>query len=114
MLPRGFEVLDGIRTLNLEGNSLETLPAGIGKWTSLQTLHLDRNRIRMLPDAFCGISTLKKLTIEKNQLIAIPERMKHMSLIELRIGQNRIERLRDDLFSAELGAHIKVRIHETK
>ena len=34
--------------------------------------------------------------------------MKHLNLVEFRIGHNHIERLENDLFSAELGISVKI------
>ena len=108
MLPTGFESLTVLRTLNLESNNIEELPAGLGRIETLVSLNLRKNRIVDIPDQFCDLTNLKKLNFEMNKLVGVPRRLGCLPCVELRLGHNRIEALPDDLFSAELGASVKM------
>lgn len=92
----------------MEGNRIEYLPVELGSITNLQTLGLARNRISVLPESYCNFVALKKLNVESNTLRNLPARISELSLTELRIGHNKIERLPHDLFEGALGAAIKL------
>tara|TARA_A100001035_G_C27580914_1_gene407492 strand:+ start:121 stop:342 length:222 start_codon:yes stop_codon:yes gene_type:complete len=71
--------------------------------TVLQVLDVCKNRLVDFPDSICDLEMLKKLNLERNMLAVVPDRLKYLSLIELRIGHNAIESLPDDMFEDNLG-----------
>eukprot|EP00975_Prorocentrum_lima_P010821 2300128-Prorocentrum_lima.AAC.1 len=78
-------------TLTVESNNLEALPATFYQLTELKTLNLAKNRLVDLPVSLCWLQSLTVLNLEKNMLYFLPEEMKHMHLMELRVGHNRLE-----------------------
>jgi hypothetical protein len=94
--------------LSLEANYLEAVPNELYLIRSLQTLNLARNRIMDVPATICQIASLKKLNLELNRIYALPLDIAYMSLVELRIGNNRIEVLHENIFSHKLGTTLKV------
>eukprot|EP00981_Chlorochromonas_danica_P007020 scaffold1524_cov182-Ochromonas_danica.AAC.4 len=102
-LPDNFHELSSLMTLTVESNNLEALPATFYQLTELKTLNLAKNRLVDLPVSLCWLQSLTVLNLEKNMLYFLPEEMKHMHLMELRVGHNRLESLSPTLFEEELG-----------
>lgn len=108
VIPQKFGKLISLKALNLESNNLESLPASIGDLKQLVTFNVSKNRLSDVVEEICDCITLKKLNIECNQLYNLPNKLNRLSLIELKIGYNRIEHLNESLFSYELGKSIKL------
>ncbi|KAL2764444.1 podocan-like protein 1 isoform 3 precursor, partial [Daubentonia madagascariensis] len=64
---RAFRRLRGLRSLDLAGNQLTRLPAGLP--TGLRALRLQRNQLRVLePEPLAGLDQLRELSLAHNQL----------------------------------------------
>lgn len=62
-----FRKLRLLGTLDLSGNSLQSLPLGLPR--SLKTLELKNNKLNSIPDgALTGMKKLQKLVLSNNQL----------------------------------------------
>ncbi|CAF1607972.1 unnamed protein product, partial [Didymodactylos carnosus] len=48
-----------LRTLSLNDNEIEIVPAQVGNWVYLKNLHLRNNRIESLPDVFSHLLILQ-------------------------------------------------------
>ena len=67
-------------------------------------LNASNNHLREVPTELCYMKKLKKLSLQRNHLVRLPVIFGTMSsLIELRIGYNRIEMLSEELFLDPLG-----------
>nr|XP_014717194.2 podocan-like protein 1 isoform X1 [Equus asinus] len=65
--PRAFRRLRALRSLDLAGNQLTRLPAGLP--AGLHTLRLQRNQLRALePEPLVGLDQLRDLSLAHNQL----------------------------------------------
>lgn len=106
-LPPNFENFVSLKQLNLESNNIEEIPPLLCKLTALVTLNLSRNRLSDIPSTLCQVTGLRKLNLEINRFYSLPAEICHLSLIELKIGNNRIQSLAEDLFAYELGISIK-------
>ena len=106
--PSELKGLTSLKFLSLENNNLEKLPASLGMLKSLTNLNVSKNRLIEIPEQICDMKYVKKLNVERNDLLTIPSRIREMSLVELKIGHNRIEGLDDDIFSGILGQTIKL------
>lgn len=107
-LPPKFDDLSSLKHLYLQGNNLEDVPSCLGNIKSLATINLSSNRIIDFPHAICGLSNLKKLNVENNRLYSVPLRIRHLNVVDLRLGHNRIEYFSEDIFDFELGQSVKV------
>ena len=69
-----FAGLDRLRTLQLDGNDLRTLPAGVfAGLDHLHTLGLTDNRLTTLPSrVFAGLDRLRTLQLDGNDLRMLP------------------------------------------
>lgn len=64
---RAFRRLRALRSLDLAGNQLTQLPAGLP--ASLNTLRLQRNQLRVLePEPLAGLDQLQELSLAHNRL----------------------------------------------
>jgi Leucine rich repeat len=100
-VPENLKGLTSLKLLNLENNYLEQLPASIGTLKGLVSLNVSKNRLREFSEKICNLKNLKKLNLERNDLLNIPVQVSLMTLVELKIGHNRIEKLADDLFAGK-------------
>jgi Leucine-rich repeat (LRR) protein len=107
-LPEKLHGLTSLKSLNLENNFLERLPESLGNLKTITTLNISKNRLLELPEKICDMKGLKKLNIERNDLLNLPIGLSELRLLELKIGHNRIEGLRDEFFSGHLGQTIKL------
>ena len=111
-LPDDIDCLKSLKTLVLESNCLEYIPDSISKLTALKVLNVSKNRIVDFPDGVCELSGLKVLNLEKNRLryfspspyihayihtyihtyrlLSIPVGIAHLSVVDLKIGHNKI------------------------
>lgn len=107
-LPPGFHHLTALQTLILDSNYLEEVCDDFHLLKDLKVLNLAKNRLQDVPSSICHLLNLRTLSLEKNKLTIIPRLLNRLSLVDLRIGHNRIENLEDDLFAHELGEHIRL------
>jgi hypothetical protein len=106
-VPEGMNSMTSLKRLVLDGNNIELLPPEMGLISSLEHLDLARNRLYEITEDLCSGTMLKKLNLEGNCLITLPRRIKELSLVELRVGYNRLEWLPNDMFEGNLGRKIK-------
>ena len=65
-------MLTSLEVLQLEGNRLTDLPAGIHQLTTLKTLGLARNAFMRFPEAACELVGLEVLQLNGNKLTELP------------------------------------------
>uniref|UniRef100_A0A1I8IGM7 RNase H domain-containing protein n=1 Tax=Macrostomum lignano TaxID=282301 RepID=A0A1I8IGM7_9PLAT len=70
--PAVLGCLTSLRTLNLNSNSLASLPAEICRLQRLTTLAANRNQLTSLPVELCALEHLQVLHLAYNQLTALP------------------------------------------
>ena len=78
-LPPQISLLQSLEQLSLSNNLLTQLPTEIGGLAELQELHVDGNRLTTLPPALGDLRKLRKLLLHKNQIRYLPsvsQRMK--------------------------------------
>jgi Leucine-rich repeat (LRR) protein len=107
-LPDAFHHLTALQTLLLESNYLEDLCENFEALVDLKVLNLGKNRLAEVPDVICHLETLRVLNLEKNKLCTLPPYISRLSLVDLRVGHNRIECLADDIFALELGESVRL------
>lgn len=61
-----------IRTLNLEGNNLSSLPKSILRLTKLETLNISRNQLSVLPEFIGQLTHLYYFNVSSNHLSTLP------------------------------------------
>ncbi|MBW8886151.1 MAG: carboxypeptidase regulatory-like domain-containing protein [Fibrobacteres bacterium] len=118
--PVAVEELPFLRTLMLDGDSLDVLPASVGKMKqllyldlsqsilvdlpselselrNLQELHLYGNRFASLPPAVLSLHSLRRLTLAENRLTTLPRELMAMPALRgLNVRGNRLCGLSQD------------------
>lgn len=64
--------LSNIKTLDLSGNSITSLPLAIGSLKTLKVFDLSNNKLTSLPAAIGEMESLQKLIVAQNQLTTLP------------------------------------------
>ena len=83
--------LRNLRTLNLSANEIEKLPESIGKLRKLEALELSGNKIAKLPESIGGLKNLRLLDLISNVLEELPISIGNLkNLEELRLHGNKI------------------------
>ena len=112
-LSAGIGDFKHLENLNLEGNQLISLPAAIGKLTKLKSLRLSGNALRSLPSELAMLSELKVLFLSNNQFSGyVPDVIGSLTTLEvLALDNNEITTLgrRINEFTPE-GQPIGVRV----
>lgn len=90
-VPLAIYSLPVAKTLHLQENYLEVLPADIGKMVSLTNLNISRNHLSSLPDELCLLTNLKILNASFNNLSSIPARLSALPLTTLNLSHNRLK-----------------------
>lgn len=90
-VPLAIYTLPVAKTLHLQENYLEVLPADIGKMVSLTNLNISRNHLSSLPDEICLLTNLKILNASFNNLSSIPARLSALPLTTLNLSHNRLK-----------------------
>lgn len=90
--PRELYLIEGIlRTLDLSGNKLTSIPPAISKFEHLKHLTLTNNRIASLPDSLCKLKKLETLNLGSNHLTRLPETLSQLSnLRNVNLSDNRL------------------------
>ena len=65
-----------VRDLDLSGNALAALGAGLFAMPALALLALEHNRLEALPESMGGCTALVRLDVSHNQLRALPVRLR--------------------------------------
>jgi len=82
-LPKSVLDDKGVKTLNLSGNSLTSLPSEIGELTKIEVLILDDNELEgSLPGEIRKMTNLKTLSAKNNKLTGIPAEIGQLSNLE--------------------------------
>ena len=76
------EFLPNLQTLDLENNSLCSLPVSIGTLSALQTLDLENNSLCSLPHSFGSLSALQYLFLNDNSLCFLPDSFGSLSALQ--------------------------------
>ncbi|XP_067312058.1 volume-regulated anion channel subunit LRRC8D [Pseudorasbora parva] len=125
-LPSALLALTGLRSLDLQHNSLRTLeellglqhlrrlsclrlaynqvlalPASVGVLRSLEILDLAHNQLQNLPSSLFTLRRLRRLLLAGNLLEDLPSEVGALTLLsELDLSANRLERLPKELFGS--------------
>eukprot|EP00928_Gymnodinium_smaydae_P087985 TRINITY_DN72147_c0_g1_i1.p1 TRINITY_DN72147_c0_g1~~TRINITY_DN72147_c0_g1_i1.p1 ORF type:complete len:291 (-),score=62.44 TRINITY_DN72147_c0_g1_i1:20-892(-) len=98
---------EGIRTADLHGNSLSSLPAEIGSWSALQNLLCAHNAISELPSSIGKLEKLQKIVLSNNQLRSLPPQIGSLGKLKiLQLDTNRLSSLPVDVW-AGLGGSLE-------
>ena len=95
---------DGVKTLDLSGNELTSLPSEIGQLIQLETLILGKwdedkgdyigNQLAILPAEIGQLRTLSQLDLSANQLSQLPAEIGQLTnLTQLDLSDNQLSRL---------------------
>jgi len=74
--------LAGVRSLNLRGNELTTLPPEISSLVALQTLDLRDNLLEALPSTIGALTDLQELCLGSNMLTTLPPQIGLLSALK--------------------------------
>ena len=80
-LPLSLWELNMLKTLNLDHNQIDEIPADIEKLSSLTKLRLDANNLEQIPPQMGERTNLKYLALDRNNLVDLPKEMKQMKLL---------------------------------
>ncbi len=101
--PDNAEIINGIKSLDLNYAKLKVLPPEIGRLTGLRDLNLMGNKLKNLPESIGNLRELRKLYIDKNSLETLPESIGNLgALTELGIHTNQLRQLPESI--GNLGA----------
>jgi Leucine-rich repeat (LRR) protein len=68
VLSSGIEALRYLRSLDLSGNDIDTLPTWFGNLCHLKNLNLSKNKLTSLPDFMASFCNLDSLNLAENQI----------------------------------------------
>jgi hypothetical protein len=88
--------LSALETLNLSRNAIGVLPEHIGYLRKLKNCYLDENHLHDLPYEVAYCCSLKVLSARNNLLYRINSRLVRLSLVELDLRGNLLEKLPED------------------
>ncbi|KAK9811574.1 hypothetical protein WJX72_006238 [[Myrmecia] bisecta] len=81
-----------LESLGLKSNSLQELPASIGRLHSLHSLYLTDNELTTLPIAMSHLTSLVKLQASFNRLASLPEGLACLRRLQLmRVAVNKLQ-----------------------
>ena len=90
-LPAGLAKLPGLLSLNVEGTALESLD-GVGRLANLTALNARSNLLEALPEELCELPALLSLDVGDNALTALPESLRSLRALEvLRADRNQLD-----------------------
>ena len=93
-LPASIGELKELIALNAYGNQLTALPAKISHCKHLKILYLGENKLKKLPVSIGELKELKDLDAHGNQLTALPDKVSHCKQLEnLYLGENKLKKL---------------------
>jgi Leucine-rich repeat (LRR) protein len=81
-LPGWIESLNQLRTLVISDNSLETLPSSFERFTQLRSLDISWNRMTEVPAPVRAFSQLESLSLDHNKLGSVPEWLGQFSRLQ--------------------------------
>lgn len=71
-----------LRTIDLTGNSLKSLPEAIGGWKGLQNLLCAQNALTELPESIGQLVALQRLALSENRLRALPVELSQLGKLK--------------------------------
>ncbi len=102
-VPPDIGQLQSLRILSLDGNELKTLPPEIQKLINLSNLHLKGNKLETLPEEVCLLASLNLLDLRNNELQELPLEIGLLrSLAILSVGRNHLKSLPHTIFHCPL------------
>lgn len=85
---------DGVETIRIGHNPIETLPDTIGNLISLKYIYVQNTRLKSLPPSIANLTGLIELDVRGNQLRTIPDAFSNLQKLEvLNLSYNRITSL---------------------
>jgi len=95
--PDDLSLLPNLKLISFYENQISYVSPDIKKFTRLEELDLRGNKISSLPAEFGELKELRKLDLYENQLSFITPLLNLISLEELKIGDNKIEDIPDNI-----------------
>ncbi len=90
----GIEILSNLRVLNLNNNTITSLPESLGLLNNLHWLHLDFNQLTSFPQSIGNLNNLLILRAEGNQISQLPSSFTQLSNLQnLQLGKNKLTEL---------------------
>lgn len=91
--------LSNLRTLDLSGNALATLPIELEDLNHLNTLVLHQNQLRKIPTVVYKLHfNLKELDLSRNRLQSIPRQIEQLKNLEhLNLSNNNLDVISDNI-----------------
>ncbi|MEX1308120.1 MAG: leucine-rich repeat domain-containing protein, partial [Eubacteriales bacterium] len=101
---RGIEYLTGATSIDLSGNSIETMSSHMDKLVNLESLDLSEDSGRYdFPGAVLDIPNLKSLSLAASKIRILPSRVSEMTALEtLDISANRLDEFPTVLLEMQL------------
>ncbi|XP_069774237.1 leucine-rich repeat-containing protein 57 isoform X2 [Narcine bancroftii] len=97
-LPSIIGQFRSLKSLTINGNKLAVLPEDFGKLKKLENLHLNGNSLKALPSSFGQLAALKTLSLSGNRLQEFPVQLCQLRQLDVvDLSKNQIQRLPDDL-----------------
>ena len=97
-VPKEIGLFKNLRSLTLSNNRLTNLPDELGHLKKLEMLDLNRNQLTALPLCICSLRSLIHLTVCHNQLETLPVEISCLSHLQLLfLGDNRLSTLPDSI-----------------
>ena len=97
-VPADLAKLEGLLSLNLESNALESLK-GLGNLASLTALNARSNQLAKLPDEVCTLPALLSLDVGDNALTTFPQSLGSLGTLEfLRADGNQLSDVPEAVF----------------
>jgi Leucine-rich repeat (LRR) protein len=75
ILSQGIDSLKYLRSLNLSGNYIDSLPNWFGSMCHLHALNLSNNRLKTLPDFMSAFAVLDTLNLSSNEIVNLPPKV---------------------------------------
>lgn len=102
-LPAGLSSLPDLTQLSFKDNLVSNISPGFGQASNLITLELSGNRIRTLPTSLGNLTQLTTLNLARNQLFTVPSCFARLSALQrlyLQYNQLQILSLPDGIFGS--------------
>lgn len=89
-----FQTATSIRSIELQGNKIERIPASFSTLTNLKKLMLNYNQAKEIDPACSTLQSLEQLGLYQNKLTAIPDCLYELkSIKEIDLYYNQIEKI---------------------
>jgi hypothetical protein len=81
-IPAGLARFTELKYLNLGRNRLQELPTFIGDFTQLEVLDISRNKFAIFPIELCKLTELKELVANRNLFTRLPDCIGYCAKLE--------------------------------